>query len=108
MQGLYFLSIVVATQTVSWAGIAQVGTSTRYWLDDPGFESRGDRDFFAPVQIGPGALSGLLYNWYRLSFPGVKQSGRGVDHPSLSIVRVKDRVELCLYSPSVPVWQVIG
>jgi hypothetical protein len=42
------------------------------------------------------------------SFPGVKQSGRGVDHPPPSSGEVKERVELYLYSPSGPSWPVLG
>jgi len=42
------------------------------------------------------------------SFPGVKRSGRGVDHPPPSSAEVKERVELYLYSPSGPSWPVIG
>ena len=42
------------------------------------------------------------------SLRGVKWPGRGVNHlPSYSN-EIKDRVELHLYSPSVPPWQVIG
>ena len=38
--------------------------------------------FTAPVQTGPGAHpASLLYNGYRVSFPGVKRPRRGVDHP---------------------------
>ena len=33
---------------------SSVGIATRYWLDDPGIESRWEARFFAPVQIGPG------------------------------------------------------
>jgi hypothetical protein len=33
------------------------------------------------------------------SFPGVKRSGRGVDHPPPSSAEVKEEVELYLYSP---------
>jgi len=36
------------------------------------------------------------------SFPGVKRPGRGVDHPPPSSSKVKERVELYLYSPSGP------
>jgi len=36
------------------------------------------------------------------SFTGVKQMGRGIDHPLPSIAEVKDRVELYLNSPSWP------
>jgi hypothetical protein len=36
---------------------------------------------------------------YRVSFPGVKRPGRGVDHPPPSSAEIKERVELYLYSP---------
>jgi hypothetical protein len=41
--------------------------------------------------------SDLLYNGYQVSFPGVKQLELGLDHPPPS-VKVKERVELYLYS----------
>jgi hypothetical protein len=50
--------------------------------------------FSAPVQTGPGGPPSLLYNGYRVSFPGVKRPGRGVDHPPPSNAEVKQRVEL--------------
>jgi hypothetical protein len=34
--------------------------------------------------------------------------GRSVTHPHLSSAKVKERVELCLYSPSGPSWPVPG
>jgi len=49
----------------------------------------------------------LLYNRYRV-FPGVKQSGRGVDQPPPSSAEVKERAELYLYSTSGPSWPVTG
>jgi hypothetical protein len=33
--------------------------------------------------------SSILYSGYRVSFPGVKRQGRGVDHPPLSSAEVK-------------------
>jgi hypothetical protein len=42
------------------------------------------------------------------SFPGVKQPWRGVDHPTPSCAEVEGRVELYLYSPSGPLWSVLG
>jgi hypothetical protein len=37
-------------------------------------------------------------------FPGVKRPGRGIDHPSPSSAKVKERVELYLYSLSGFSW----
>jgi hypothetical protein len=42
------------------------------------------------------------------SFPGVKWPGRDVDHLPPSSAEVKERVELYLYSPSGPLWRVLG
>jgi len=39
-------------------------------------------------------------------FPGVKQPGRGVNHPHPLTVEVKERIKL--YSSSVHSWQVVG
>ena len=49
-----------------------------------------------------------LYNGYRVCFSGVKRPGRDVRHPLLSSSKVKERVELHLYSPSGPSWPVTG
>jgi hypothetical protein len=43
-----------------------------------------------------------------VSFLGVKQPGRSVNHPPLSSAEVKERVELYLYSPSGPSWPILG
>jgi hypothetical protein len=45
--------------------------------------------------------------WTR-SFPVLNWLGRGVDNPPPSSVKVKERVELYLYSTSGPWWPVIG
>jgi hypothetical protein len=34
--------------------------------------------------------------------------GRGVDHPPPSSAEVQERVELYLYSPSGPLWPLVG
>jgi hypothetical protein len=49
--------------------------------------------FFAPVQTGPGAYL-ASYKMGTGFLPTVKQPGRGVDHPTISSVEVKERVEL--------------
>jgi len=42
------------------------------------------------------------------SFLGVKRPGHGVDHPPPSGAKVKERVELYLYSPYGPSWSLLG
>ena len=63
--------------------------------------------FSAPVQTGPGAHP-ASYTMGTGSFPGVKRSERGVDHPPISSAEVEGRVELYHYSPSGPSWPVLG
>jgi len=43
-----------------------------------------------------------------LSFPVVKRPVRGVDHPPPPNAEEKERVELYIYSPSGPLWPVLG
>jgi hypothetical protein len=57
----------------------------------------------SPVQTGPGTHAAS----YTMG-PWVKQPGRGANHPPPSRAEVKERVELYLYYPSVPWWQIIG
>ena len=54
--------------------------------------------FSAPLQTRPGAHP-TPYTVGTGSFPGVRRSGRGVDHPPPPSAVVKERVELFLYSP---------
>ena len=59
--------------------------------------------FCAPVQTGPGAQP-PSHTRGTGSFPGVKLPGRGVNHTLPSSAEVKERIEQCLYSLSVPSW----
>jgi hypothetical protein len=59
--------------------------------------------YSAPVQTGPGAYP-ASYTMGTGSFPRVKWPGRDVDHTPLSNAEV--RIELYVYSPSVPAWPV--
>jgi hypothetical protein len=73
----------------------------------------GDRipvggEIYRPRLDRPWSPPSLLYNWYRVSFPGVKRPGRGVTHPPPSSAEVKERVELYLYSLYGPSWPVLG
>ena len=65
--------------------------------EDEIFRTRPDRPWGPPS---------LLYNGYRVSFEGVKRSGRGVNHPPQCSAEVKERTEL--YCHSGPSWPVIG
>jgi hypothetical protein len=69
---------------------SSVGIATRYGLDGPGIESRrGGGEIF---RTGTNQLLGppsLLYKGYRV-FSGVKQPGRGIDHPPLLAPRLKN------------------
>jgi hypothetical protein len=84
-----------------------VGTATRYGLDGPGIESRRGRDFRTSPDW-PWGPSSLLYNVYRVSLPGVKRPGCGVNHRPPSSAEIRERVELYLYSTSGPSWPVLG
>ena len=84
-----------------------VGIATRYGLDGPEIESQWGARFSAPVQTGPGAYSASL-TMGTGSFPEVKRPGHGADHPPPSKCRGHERVGLYLYSPSGPLWPVIG
>ena len=80
---------------------SSVGTVTCFGLKGPGIKSRRGEVSLTRPDESWGALS-LLYNGYWFSPPGVKRPGRGVNHPPLSSVEVKERVELYLCSPSGP------
>ena len=68
----------------------------------------GGGEIFRTRQDWPWGPPSLLYNGHKVSFTGVKRSGRSVDHPPLSRAEVEERVELYLYSPSGPSWPVLG
>jgi hypothetical protein len=63
--------------------------------------------FSAPIQTGPGAHP-ASYTMGTGTFVGVKRLGPGVDHPPLPSAKVKDRVEIYIYSPSGPSLPVLG
>jgi len=61
----------------------------------------------APVETSPGAHP-ASYTTGTRSFTGVKRPEHGTDHPPLTSAKVKERVELDLYTPSGPSWPVLG
>ena len=86
---------------------SSAGVTTRYGLDGPGIESRWG-EIFRTSPDRPWGPPSLLYNGYRVNFPGVKRTGRGVDHPPSSSFEVKETVEVYLYCPSGPSLPVLG
>jgi len=63
--------------------------------------------YSTPIQTGPEAhqdfhISGTV------PYTGSERPAHGVNHPSPSTIKVIERVELYLYSPSVDSWQFAG
>jgi len=69
--------IFTATLHIWWAGTVQYNVWL-YGLDSPVIESRWG-EFFRTRPHRAWGLSSLLYNGYRVSFPGINRPGRGVD-----------------------------
>ena len=98
------VGIVTAPSRVATVSVSIV---TRYGLDGPGIESRRS-EIFRSRPTRPWNPPSLLYNRYRVSFPGIKRPRRGLNHPPPSSAEVKERVETHRYSPSGPSWPVLG
>jgi hypothetical protein len=81
--------------------------ATRNGMIGPGIESRWGRGFLHPSRVSLG-LSQPLYGGCRFSLPGINPPGPSVDHPPTFKTKVKERVELYMYSPSGCLWPVIG
>jgi hypothetical protein len=102
---LFLLRFVISR--LDWG--SSVGIATRYGQDGPDIESYlGEGEIFYTRSDRPWGPPSLLYNGYRVSFPGVKRPGRGGNHPPQSSAEVKERIELYLYSPFGPSWPVVG
>jgi hypothetical protein len=83
-----------------------VGIPTSYRLDSLGI-ILVEAGFSTPDWTAPGAHP-ASYTASTMLFLDVKQLECDVNHPPPSSAEVKERVELFLCSPSVPLWHVIG
>ena len=90
-------------------GLTELLWISKYFADADirGSNLGGVRGFPQPSRSAMGAHP-ASYTMGTGSFPGLKRPGRGVDHPSPSSVKGKERVELYLYSTSGSSWPVIG
>jgi hypothetical protein len=85
----------------SWAAIPQsIQRLATGWMVRGSNPGKGP--IFRTCTDRPRGLPSLLYNGYRVSFPGVKRPGRSLDQPPLS------STQLYLYSPSGASWRVLG
>jgi hypothetical protein len=75
-----------------------VGIATRYGLDGPGSNPGWGEIFRTRPDLLWGQPS-LIYNGYRVSAPGVKRLGRGVDYPPHLALRLKKE---CSYTSAPP------
>ena len=75
---------------ISITSVSSVGIATCYGMGGSGIESPWWRVFPHPSRpvLGPPSL---LYHEYRVSFPEVKRSGRGVNHPPHLAPRLKKK-----------------
>jgi hypothetical protein len=67
---------------------SSVGIATRYGLDVHG-SNPGGGEIFCTRPDRPWGPPSLLYEGYRVSFPGVERPGHGVDHPPHLAPRLK-------------------
>ena len=100
----------IALDTKARSMFADPPSSSIYFLSESDTvttvrgSNAGGGETFCTRPDRPWCPSSLLQNRYRVSLPGVKRPGRGVNHPPPSNAEVKERVELYLYSPSGPSW----
>jgi hypothetical protein len=91
---------------IMWTGITQSVKRLDTGLTFRESNSRGG-EIFRTCSVRPCGAPSLLYNG-TVSFPGLKWPGLGVEHPTLPITDVKEKVELYIYSPSGSSWVFYG
>jgi hypothetical protein len=84
-----------------------VGIMIRYKLDSPRIEFQEGPDFLHLSRVALGPIQSST-QWVTPHSHWVKQLENDVNHPLPSSIKVNERVQRYLCSPSVPSWQVIG
>ena len=81
------------------------GPGWRGWYSDS-FRASGSKpgegDIFRTRSDTPCGPFSHLYSGFRVSIRGLNRPVSGVDLPRPSSAEVKERIELCTYTPSVP------
>ena len=90
--GYYPVRIDSAVGTTGWT----------VWVSNP-----DGGEIFRTCPDRPWGPLSLLCNWYKI-FPGGKAAGVWLWPPTPSSVEVKERIEIYLDSPFVPLWPVLG
>jgi len=90
---------------VGWDGVVSVVTYCG--LVSLGIESWWEQDFLHLSRLALGPPTSFTVGTRSLS-PGVKRPRHSIDHPPLSSAKVKERVELYLFSSSGPSWPVLS
>ena len=87
-----------------WARISIHSIATRYRVDGPEIESQWGRDFLHPSRLAHPTFHKVVTG----SFLGIKRSKRSFYHPPPTSAKVKERVQVHLYSLPGPLWPVLG
>jgi hypothetical protein len=69
---------------------SSVGIATHYGLDGPGFKTPVGGEIFRTHPDWLRGPNSFLQNTYRVSFPGIKRPGCGVENPLQSVAEVKE------------------
>jgi len=102
-----YVCVCVCVCVCVWAGIAQSVKRLATGWTIRGSKSGGRRDFPHPSRPILG-ISHPPIQWVPGLSRGVKRPGPSVDHSPPYSAKVKERVELYLYSPSESSWSVLG
>jgi hypothetical protein len=106
MMNLYFFVLLLfyfyVHMLIVGDGAMQFGVANQCGLDCLGIESQWEQDFLCLFRLALRPTQPPL-QWVHSLFCGVKLSGCGVDHSSLSSAAILNGLELYLRFPPVPI-----